>query len=333
MRKRIFFNFLLFPMAFIILLGSVSDVLIKQPDDQNLELFRQVSKHVDENERCFKCHGGASDMNEQEGTDAPDSSDVKKLPVITRQEFYNSNHKSLACLGCHADPTPESPDRTSKVAASSRTCTDCHKYIKNHQKYQFAAIEEEYLQSVHYQKKQSEFSCWKCHNPHKYKNTIRNTENVPAAIAYDNEICTFCHTNTNPFSILDNNGKSDTIKMHIWLPELEKHFRSVRCIDCHTKINENVLVAHQVLQKEKAVRRCSECHSRNSILLTTLYKQQYGEAVAKSGFFNSVVMKDVYIVGGNRSKTLNIICLIFSGITFAVMLIHMIPRIVKKTKT
>ena len=323
MRKRIFFNFFLFLISFIILLGSVSGALIKQRDDPQLELFRKVSKYVDENERCFKCHDGASDLTEKEEPDAPDSSNIKKPQVITRQEFYKSNHRSLACLGCHSDPTPEFPDRTSKEAATSKTCTDCHQYIKNHQHYQFAVIEEEYLQSVHHLKKQSEFSCWKCHDPHKYKITIRNTENLPAAIAYDNEICMSCHTNANPFSI----------KMHIWLPELENHFRSVRCIDCHTKINENVLVAHMVLPKEKSVRNCSECHSQNSILLTTLYKQQYGEAVAKSGFFNSVVMKDVYIVGGNRSKILNIICLTFFGLTFIVMLIHMIPRLSKKTKT
>jgi len=322
MRKRIFNNFFLFLISFIILLGSVSDALIKQPDDQKLELFRQVSKYVDENEHCFKCHAGVTDLTEQEGTDVPDSSNVKKPQVITRQEFYKSNHRSLACLGCHADPTPEFPDRTSKEAAASKTCTDCHQHIKDHQHYQFAVIEEEYLQSVHHQKKQSEFSCWKCHDPHKYKISIRNTENLPVAIAYDNEICISCHKNANPFSI----------KMHIWLPELEKHFRSVRCIDCHTKINKNVLVAHMVLPKEKAVKRCSECHSQNSILLTTLYKQQYDEIVVKSGFFNSVVMKDVYIVGGNRSETLNIICLTFFGLTFTVMIIHMILRIAKKSK-
>jgi hypothetical protein len=333
MRKRIFFNFFLFPMSFIILPGSVSGAHIKQPDNQKLELFWQVSKYVDENERCFKCHGVTTDLLQQEDADTPDSSNVKKPQVINRQEFYRSIHRSLACLGCHADPTPESPDRTSKEAATSRTCTDCHQYLKDYQHYQFAALEEEYLQSVHHQKKQSEFSCWKCHDPHTYKISIRNSENVRATIAYDNAICTSCHINGGPFSDLNDMEKNEDKKIHLWLPEQEKHFGSVRCIECHTKINQNVPVAHLVLPKEKSVRKCSKCHSQNSILLTTLYKRQYNDAGTKSGLFNAVVMKDVYIIGANHSKTLNIICLISFGLTFFLILIHMIPRILKKHNT
>jgi len=110
-----------------------------------------------------------------------------------------------------------------------------------------------------------------------------------------------------------------------------EHFKQVRCIDCHTRINDQVLVAHLILPKEEAIRRCSGCHSRNSILLATLYKHQVKEARNKYGFFNAIVKNDVFLIGANRSEIINLISLIMFGLTFAGIFVHILLRIKKRS--
>jgi len=310
MKKLIWITIFLLIVLFILLPDRASYSIIKLSDDSKLDSFRLVSEYVDENESCFKCH------------DIQDSLNLKEHQIMTRNEFYSSNHRSLSCIGCHADPLPESPDRTTKEAALARTCSDCHQHLKNNSHFRFAEIDAEYLQSIHHQRKQAEFSCWKCHDPHKDKITIRNNDNIAGVISDDNTTCLSCHKDAG----------SDS-EMHIWLPETEKHFGGVRCIDCHTKINMDLPVAHLVLPKEDAVRKCSQCHSNNSLLLATLYKNQYDGDGVKEVLFNSVVMKDTYVIGANRSNKLNHICLSLLGLTFCGILIHMIPRLLTKPKS
>ena len=43
------------------------------------------------------------------------------------------------------------------------------------------------------------------------------------------------------------------MQTHEWLPNETLHFQNVRCIECHTQINDSILVAHLVLPKEKAL--------------------------------------------------------------------------------
>lgn len=322
MKKFAYSNlFLLFFLAIVFLI-SVSFGLIKTTEDNILDSFRKVSEHVDENELCFKCHDKTINFSEQDGTDNKDTMHLKESQIITREKFYRSNHRSLACIGCHTDEDTGLKDQSANTSALSRTCNDCHLYIKKHQHFQFAAIEEEYLQSVHYQKKQNEFSCWKCHNPHIDRIHYRDTINLTEAITYNNLICLSCHKNASPFK-----------ELHSWLPEKEKHFENLRCIDCHTKENTNILVAHLVMPKEKSVKKCSACHYSNSLLITTLYKNQVADTLNKSGLFNAMVTADVYISGANRSESLNLITLIILGFVFAGILLHMIPRFIAKSES
>jgi hypothetical protein len=86
------------------------------------------------------------------------------------------------------------------------------------------------------------------------------------------------------------------------------------------------------MPKENAVRKCGECHSQNSILLTTLYKNQPRDSSATNALFNSVVKKNIYVMGANKSETLNKICLSLLGLIICGILVHMIPRILTKKK-
>ncbi len=330
MKKIIWLSFLLLMLLSAFIVERESN---RSTDEVGLDSFRLVSKHVDENERCFKCHDKPVELADAGKTAFSDSIKLEEHQIITRQEFYSSNHKSLACIGCHADPTPEEPDRTSREAAASKTCNDCHQYIKKHEVYHFASIEEEFIKSIHYQKKQSEFTCWKCHDAHKYRTVYRTSEDISAAVDYDNAICLSCHKDAGSYSESHYEEMKDTLEMHKWLPEMKEHFEGVRCLDCHTKIDEDVLVAHLVMRKEHAVKKCGECHSQNSILLTTLYKNQPRDSSATNLLFNSVVKKNIYVMGANRSELLNSICLSLLGLILCGIIVHLIPRILTKKKS
>jgi hypothetical protein len=333
MKKIICLSLLLLLLLSAFLSENNSPGSVEDRGKINLDSFRLVSKHVDENERCFRCHDKPAEMSDTSIASFRDSLKLEERQIITRQEFYSSNHKSLACIGCHADPTPESPNRTSREAAASKTCNDCHQYIKEHAGYHFALIEEEFKQSIHYQSKQIQFNCWTCHDPHVYRTMYRNSENITAAINYDNAICLSCHKHALSSSESDSEKMKGKSEMHRWLPEMEEHFEGVRCLDCHTKIDEDVLVAHLVMRKEHAVKKCGECHSQNSILLTTLYKNQPRDSSATNVLFNSVVKKNIYVIGANRSTTLNRICLSLLGLIICSILVHLIPRILTKKKS
>jgi hypothetical protein len=333
MNRRFCLNlfFLLFLSA--ILLTSASYCLMNTSTGDELDAYRKISEHVDENELCFKCHDYTTNIGEPGMAGNADTLNLKESRIITREEFYRSNHRSLACIGCHADEDPALKDKSDAATALSRTCNDCHLYIKKHQHYQFAAIEEEYLQSVHHHKKKDEFSCWKCHDPHKSKIHYRDSMNLQEAVSYDNSICLSCHKSADPTALLANTDTTKDKVMHSWLPERDKHLNNVRCIDCHTRANTSILVAHLVLPAEESIKSCSECHFSNSLLLTTLYKNRLADTVIQSGLFNAMVPDKVFIIGANRSKLLNRVSLIIFGLTFAGIILHMIPRILrKKTK-
>ena len=96
------------------------------------------------------------------------------------------------------------------------------------------------------------------------------------------------------------------IKKHDWLPNQAAHFQNVRCIECHTKINNDIPVSHLIKPKEEAVKRCNECHSQNSILMASLYKFESKEQ-RRDGFFNGIILNESYVIGANRNEYLNLV--------------------------
>jgi len=120
---------------------------------------------------------------------------------------------------------------------------------------------------------------------------------------------------------------------HEWLPDVERHLEAVRCIDCHTRMNDSVLVAREVMPADSAVRGCADCHSQNSILMGTLYKYAAKERRDEKGFVNGVMLRnDSYVIGANRSKLISFTGLLIIGMTLAIALMHTIFRIVVKPK-
>jgi hypothetical protein len=95
--------------------------------------------------------------------------------------------------------------------------------------------------------------------------------------------------------------------------------------------NDSLLVAHNIQPKEKAVKLCVECHSKNSILLASLYNYNRSKVMASSfGFENEIILNSSYVIGANRNEYLNIISLIILALVLSGILIHVTFRIITR---
>lgn len=291
-----------------------------------------VSPFAEDNQRCFKCHG----QERYEYTNATLNRQVKanmcSERIVHKSDFYASNHKSFSCTDCHSQEYTKFPHAGELRMEPKPNCIDCHGGDEKFAKYHFEGIDSAYQQSTHYKLDNEGFSCWKCHNPHTYKINIRTNDNLKEAIRYDNAICLNCHSDFSHFQLLTDRAEIDIIQKHEWLPNQASHFASVRCIECHTKINNKIRVSHQIMPKEQAVRLCNECHSQNSILMASLYKFESKEK-RRDGFFNGTILNESYVIGANRNQYLNLLSLlIFFGV-IGVIVVHTIFRLKKSNKT
>jgi hypothetical protein len=290
-----------------------------------------VSPFDADNNRCFKCHG----QEKYEYSNATLGKQVKAIMcserIIHKNEFYSSNHKSFSCTDCHSEEYVKFPHSGELRMDQKYNCLDCHGGDEKFAKYHFEEIDSEYQKSVHYKLADDGFSCWKCHNPHTYKISVRNKENLKETIAYDNGICLNCHSNFSHFQLLTDRKEINIIEKHDWLPNQTSHFANVRCIECHTEINNNIPVSHLIKSKDQAVKLCNECHSKNSILMASLYKFESKEQ-RRDGFFNGIILNASYVIGANRNEYLNLLSLIIFVGVIVIIGIHIIFRIKKNNQ-
>ncbi len=287
-----------------------------------------ISPFREKNERCFKCHG----QGRYEYTNENLGRQVKSLMfpqgIIDRNKFYIANHKSFSCTDCHSEDYTKFPHPGQLRMGMSNNCLDCHGGDEKFAKFKFEEIDSDYRKSVHFKLEDEGFTCWSCHNPHEYKISIRDSKNLKETILYDNNICLDCHSNYNRFQLLSDKGEVNIMKKHDWLPDQAAHFKSVRCIECHSAINDSVLVSHQIMPKENAVRKCNECHSKNSLLMSSLYKFQY-QGKSKAGFLNGIILNQSYVIGANRNEYLEWISFVIFTIVLIVIGIHVFLRMRK----
>lgn len=320
-------------LAIALFIFSAPVLQSQESKDNTHQETEWVSDFYEDNEQCFLCHGQSKytlydEFNERE---------VHKMMcdcrILKREEFYNSNHKSFTCVDCHDSDYSTFPHPVELRTEEHYACIDCHGYDEAYAQYHFEEIEEEYAGSIHAALEEEGFSCWKCHNPHTYKINIRNTINLHETIAFDNSICLDCHSDFERFHLLTKRDGINIIEQHDWLPNQALHFANVRCIECHTRINDSILVAHHVLPKEQAVQLCVECHSQDSRLLTTLYKFEAKEQRTKAGFWNGAVLQESYVIGANRNYYLNLTSVVLFLFTITGIGIHIFTRIrTKRTK-
>ncbi len=312
-----------FIMAFMLIL--LSSVSINAQNNKKAE-------NAKFNEKCLKCHGQSKYkyINSESGTEVTRRMYIET--IINRSQFAESNHKTFKCIDCHSADYDTFPHPGRLRMETKYACIDCHGGDEKYAKFQFEKIESEYQASVHSTKHGEDFNCWMCHNPHSYKINARSENKIKDIVAYDNAICLNCHADITKYQMLTDKVNPNIIQKHQWLPNQALHFKSVRCIECHARTNDSLLVAHNIQPKAKAVRRCVECHSTNSILMASLYKYKVKEARSKAGFYNGVIMNEGYVIGANRNYYLGLISLIMFGCVAAGILIHASLRIIKRKK-
>jgi Cytochrome c3 len=313
---------------FSVLLLALASTLIAQPDD-TLKLkpsYFEVNDFVADNESCLKCHGESKYLIEDPNSGRSITNNMCPDRTLDRDDFYSSVHKSFSCTDCHSYEYMTFPHPLEVRFEEHFMCLDCHGYDESFAQYHFEDIEMEFQKSTH---NMEDFSCWKCHDPHSYKAFMRNAEDLKEAILYDNNMCLNCHADFSRFTLLTDREEINVVESHDWLPNQTAHFRSVRCIECHTAISDSILIAHQILPKADAVKRCTECHSSNSRLMHTLYKFQSKEE-RKGGFINGVIMTDYFVIGANKSPFLDKLSFLILAGTLLGIAFHTFLRIRNK---
>lgn len=316
-----------------ILISSVSlayDRTDSLENDPELEKYREVNDFVDENEACFSCHAESKYVLTDEFFGRKVTQSMCPDKMVDRDDYYGMVHKSFACLDCHAYEYEEFPHPMEARMEEAYQCIDCHGYDENYAHFKFEDIEIEFMESAHVSATE-DFTCWKCHDPHSYKLSIRDDgTSMKDAIAYNNDICLNCHSDFSRFELLTDRDEIDILDTHDWLPNQAAHFGSVRCIECHASFSDSVMVAHHVQTSDLAVKKCSECHSKNSILMASLFKHEAKESRLKYGFINGVILNEAYVIGANRNAVLSFIAILIFLFAMGGISVHIIARIILK---
>ena len=305
------------------LLAQSEDTLKIKPS------YHEVNYFVEDNEACLKCHGEKQYILEDLENDRSAKKRMGPCKIVDRDKFYTSVHKSFSCTDCHSGDFMDFPHSIESRFEEKLICMDYHGYDETYAQYHFEGIEEEFTESAH---NKEGFSCWSCHDPHSYKAFMRNADDLEEAILYDNNMCLRCHADYDRFSQKTEREEIVVVESHDWLPNQTAHFASVRCIECHTEINDSILIAHKILPKTEAVQRCTECHSKDTRLLHTLYKFQSLEE-RKGGFVNSIMLNNSYVIGANQNIWLNRLSFLMFGMTLLVIGFHSYLRIKKQKKS
>ena len=278
-----------------------------------LPLLNIYSTEIENNEYCFRCHSMAT-----LGVKIDEQGTLKSFTVIP-EEFKASNHGKFLCVKCHEIGFETFPHDKSKFEEIS--CFECHERNNNELFVNFAEIENDFKQSVHNQKLGDKFSCYSCHDPHSFKVNARFSFDINSTVLYDNKICMDCHTNQNRFNALTDRYFPGLQETHSWLPHQNLHWQNVRCIDCHAEPVEG-RVSHLIMPKEKAVKNCVECHSKDTRLAQTLYQFQAKQERNTEGFFNSIILNNSYVIGATRNYYLNIFSFVIFGLVIGGISIH-----------
>ncbi len=290
------------------------------------------TRYFEENNLCLKCHGHQKYYYYNDWIEKDVKERMNPYFVIDSADYYHSNHRSFKCIDCHSYEYETFPHPGELRMELKYSCLDCHEGDENFADYQFEQINEEYEKSVHSRLHEEDFTCWMCHNPHSYHISARTDIPIKDIITYDNIICLSCHADIDKYQLMTDRENPNILTTHEWLPNQRLHFRNVRCIECHAELNNDILVAHNIQNKDKAVRLCVECHSQNSILMASLYKFQSQEKRNNLGFFNATILSDSYVIGANRNYFLNFGSIVIFGMVLLGILFHFFLRIKTKRK-
>jgi hypothetical protein len=249
------------------------------------------------NSKCLRCHGMET-LAYQDST----TGTLRNLSIDSHT-LAKSDHAGLACLDCHSAGFDAYP-HFNEARDEQLECLSCHKDNKKFPRKMFEAVEKSFTRSNHYQSAPQSLTCFSCHDPHTFSTlNSKSATGVKGQVSHDNGICLGCHDKSKAMDEVDGAGTKELLKKHDWLPEVSRHWQSVRCVECHTQGDSER--SHFILGGEYAVKECVACHSRDSILTSKLYRYRAEEERNKVGFIHSVVMNDAYIIGMTRNQWLD----------------------------
>jgi hypothetical protein len=278
------------------------------------------------NQPCFDCHGHKVYSFENDFSGMVERKVMNPNYVLDTTAFYQGVHRHFACIDCHSPDYEMFPHQAELRLEMMYSCIDCHGGDETYAQYNFDLIEEEFYQSVHSTRYDETFNCWMCHDPHAYKAMTRGDFKISEIVQAHNQTCISCHDDPVQFQRITDSIKPDLALVHEFIPKYELHLKSVRCIECHTSQQDTMWVAHNIIEKEFAVKKCVECHSTNTMLMASLYKYQNIEA-RQNGFLNAVILNESYVIGANRNYYFNVISIVLFGLTLLGIAIHVFLRI------
>lgn len=275
------------------------------------------------NGECIICH------TEQAITFPPrPGMDLEKLAdaLIDPFVYEISQHAGMACKTCHGKRYTEYP-HLAGAKAKILDCDECHARLA-------FRIKAEFDKSVHAKNLADRFTCNTCHDTH--VDRVASELGDPWKIVeQDNGKCLYCHDSDLKFaeyggSLPKKKTRPDIDKIHEWLPNAERHWQAVRCVECHTPVSTHskLAVSHEIVNREKAERNCVSCHSQDTALRTRLYRHMAQEETSRMGFLNSAVLGEAYVIGATRNVYLDNLALWLVGLTLGGVVIHALLRIV-----
>ena len=290
----------------------------------------QESAPTPANDLCLKCHTHQTFTFQNTVTKKDAKRMMNPLYILNKDRFTASVHNKFTCTDCHSSNYSTYPHNAELKLEALSSCLDCHAGDEQYAAYQFEKIDQEFQKSVHFQKSGDSFTCSKCHNQHYYQAKSRKSNEVTEIVSFSNEMCTSCHSNNSKFQLISDTLKRALPQIHEWLPNQELHFRNIRCIECHTEVVDSLSVSHNILPKEKALKKCIECHSKNSMLKASLYKYKNLQVRSQESKLNTILANQSYVIGAYQNVWLNNISILIFVLALVGVCIHLFFRIVKK---
>jgi len=218
--------------------------------------------------------------------------------TIDPVQFGHSVHRNLDCATCHTEGFDTFPHKSSR--ATMPDCIDCHSGPAT-PPIDFDKIAEEVKAGVHVKLVDPAFRCTNCHNPHYFVPASRMTD-VSQALLAANDSCLGCHAGGDAPAAKDLAFRKLADK-HRLLFHADLHLKRNACIACHTPSEQQIV--HHILPKSEALRDCSVCHTKNSMLVTKLYSHLALKERAEHGWVNAILFNNSYLSGATRNKWLD----------------------------
>jgi len=288
--------------------------------------YQDAKKH-----QCLKCHSQQSYSFKNEVQGIEQKRLMNPYYILDTVALTIAVHKSFDCTDCHSYEYGTYPHKAELKLEPLNSCLDCHGGDEQYASYQFEKIDEEFKKSVHYKVYGDNFSCSKCHSQHTYAATARNSNNVLEIVDYSNKMCLSCHNDMKKYQMVSGHENPKIVQIHgEWLPNQPLHFKHVRCIECHTDVVDSLMVSHNIVGKDKAVKKCIECHTADSRLKASLYKYQNLKERSEDGTIGAMLSNESYIIGTHESPLLKLASILIFLAAIAGIVIHLTFRILKK---